>query len=173
MKSQHQCPGERPQYWHHRRPVNIRVSPERWCAGQQYNLTAPHPAVTTWRWSSPQPSCSALSRLAWLQPRRRRPPIWAASPSRTAVSSVCVDLSTPRSSWKDPDPKLVLVQATAISLPWTSSAINLRGKTISYINLGSWGMNIISINYFRDWLWSNCASMCNSKYDFQVSNFCA
>ena len=120
------------------------VSPGRWLAGQQYNLTArppPPPPVTRWRWS-PQPCWSALSRLAWPQPRRRRPPTWAASPSRTAASSASAGLSTPRSSWKDPDPKLVPVQATAISLQSTSSAINLRGKTISYINQRSGGRNI-------------------------------
>ena len=104
-------------------------------------------AVTTWRWYQ-QPCCSPLSqhtrqqlsRLEWRS--RRPPPTWAASPSRTAASSACVGLSSPRSSWKVPDPKLVLVQATAISLPSTSSAINLRGKTISYINQRSEGRNI-------------------------------
>ena len=113
-------------------------------------LIAPPPPpptpVTTWRWYQ-QPCCSALWQPARLQltrqeGRSRRWPTWAASPSRTAASSVSVGLSLPRSSWKVPDQKLVLVQAIAISLPSTSSAINLRGKTISYISQRSGGRNL-------------------------------
>jgi len=28
-------------------------------------------------------------------------------------------------------------------------------------------INLVSNRFIKDWLWSNCASMCNSKYDFQ------
>jgi len=29
-------------------------------------------------------------------------------------------------------------------------------------------INLVSNKFTRDWLWSNCASMCNSKYDFET-----